>query len=206
MSDRDSKEHDIECVNLNVWLEKPDTINKFKCFYREKNENKKLDWIPGYINGVDLYRAILFYILFYILHLSHLLLTKTHLYGLTQRKHRKNGMVEITVRHPLSSVIKIATKSSCPEIISFTIGEKIEKSKSNKSTAAADITNSVENLRLVRESETASSATSSSTKVDTDEPEYNIRGKEWFYIPDYAGEAASAVKLQILQIIDLIAQ
>jgi hypothetical protein len=131
-------------------------------------------------------------------------LTKTHLYGLTQRKHRKNGMVEITVRHPLNSIIKIATKSSCPEIISFTIGEKIEKIKSNKTTS--DITNNIENLKLIKESETSSNATSSSTKADNDENEYNIRGKEWFYIPDYAGEAASAVKLQILQIIDLIAE
>ena len=34
--------------------------------------------------------------------------------------------------------------------------------------------------------------------------EYNVKGKDWFYIPDYAGEAASAVKLQIIQIIDLV--
>jgi hypothetical protein len=47
MSDRDSKENEVECVNLNSWLEKPETVNKFKCFYREKNENKKLEWIPG---------------------------------------------------------------------------------------------------------------------------------------------------------------
>ena len=126
------------------------------------------------------------------------------MYGLTQRKHRKNGMVEITVRHPLSSIIKIATKSSCPEIISFTIGEKIEKTtKSNKTTS--DITSSIENLKLIKESETASVATSSSTRADNDDNEYIIRAKEWFYIPDYAGEAASAVKLQILQIIELIA-
>ncbi len=47
MSDRDSKEHEIECVNLNVWLEKPDTLKNFKCFYREKNESKKQEWIPA---------------------------------------------------------------------------------------------------------------------------------------------------------------
>ena len=47
MSDRDSKEHEIECVNLKVWLEKPDTLKNFKCFYREKNESKKNEWIPG---------------------------------------------------------------------------------------------------------------------------------------------------------------
>lgn len=175
MSDRDTKEHEIECVNLNVWLEKPDTLNKFKCFYREKNENKKIEWIPGY-----------------------LLLTKTHLYGLTQRKNRKNGMVEITVRHPLSSVIKIATKSSCPEIISFTIGEKII----NKQTKN-DIDSNMSNLKL-KDEETASA--NASTTTTENENEYIIRGKDWFFTPDYAGEAASAVKLQILQIIDLIAQ
>ena len=30
----------VECVNLNVWLEKPDTLSKFKCFYREKTRRK----------------------------------------------------------------------------------------------------------------------------------------------------------------------
>jgi hypothetical protein len=127
-----------------------------------------------------------------------LLLTKTHLYGLTQRKNRKNGVVEVTVKHPLSSVIKIATKSSCPEIISFTIGEKIEKTEKNK------IETDLENMKLENESETA--ASSASPKQEENESEYIIKGKEWFFIPDYAGEAASAVKLQILQIIDLVAQ
>jgi hypothetical protein len=126
-----------------------------------------------------------------------LLLTKTHLYGLTQRKNRKNGVVEVTVKHPLSSVIKIATKSSCPEIISFTIGEKIEKTEKNK------VETDLENMKLENESETAASA---SPKQEENESEYIIKGKEWFFIPDYAGEAASAVKLQILQIIDLVAQ
>ncbi len=42
-----SRDSEVESVNLNLWLEKPDVLNKFKCFYREKNE-KKTEWVPGY--------------------------------------------------------------------------------------------------------------------------------------------------------------
>lgn len=46
-SDGDRRDQpEVENVNLNLWLEKPDTLNKFKCFYREKTE-KKTEWIPG---------------------------------------------------------------------------------------------------------------------------------------------------------------
>lgn len=107
-------------------------------------------------------------------------------------------MVEITVRHPLSSIIKIATKSSCPEIISFTIGEKLTKSSNNKSIDEPDVAN-----LKIDEDKASSSAAKSDTNSEND---YIIRGKEWFFIPDYAGEAASAVKLQILQIMDLTSQ
>jgi len=163
-SDKDTREHEVECVNLDLWLEKPDTLNKFKCFYREKSDKNKAEWVPGY-----------------------LLLTKTHLYGLTQKKNRKNGMVEITVRHPLSSIIKIATKSSCPEMLSFTHGDKLPTvTRDNK------------------EQDLVSNGSISSVSKDMVTNEYTIKGKDWFFIPDYAGEAASAVKLQILQIIDLV--
>ena len=115
------------------------------------------------------------------------MLTKTHLYGLTQKKNRKNGMVEITVRHPLSSIIKIATKSSCPEMLSFTHGDKLPTvTRDNK------------------EQDLVSNGSISSVSKDMVTNEYTIKGKDWFFIPDYAGEAASAVKLQILQIIDLV--
>ena len=30
--DQFEDQHQDECVNLKMWLEKPDTINKFKCF------------------------------------------------------------------------------------------------------------------------------------------------------------------------------
>ena len=47
-SDKEANEPKVECVNLNVWLEKPDTLNKFKCFFLEKNAYKnKSEWIPG---------------------------------------------------------------------------------------------------------------------------------------------------------------
>ena len=46
-SDKESKEHEVECVNLDLWLEKPDTLNKFKCFYREKSDKNKAEWVPG---------------------------------------------------------------------------------------------------------------------------------------------------------------
>ncbi len=46
-NDKEGAEQKVECVNLNVWLEKPDTLNKFKCFYRERKEKSKSEWIPG---------------------------------------------------------------------------------------------------------------------------------------------------------------
>jgi hypothetical protein len=101
-------------------------------------------------------------------------------------------MVEISVRHPLSSIIKIATKSSCPEMLSFTYGEKILSK------------NEQDNAECNSKIDDAASSNASSSKKENHTNEYNIKGKDWFFIPDYAGEAASAVKLQILQIIDLV--
>jgi len=162
-------------VNLKVWLERPDVISKFNCFYRERKDDGKIEWVPGY-----------------------LLLTKTHLYGLTQKSTKKSstGMVEITVRHPLNSIIKIATKSSCPEIISFTYGEKMDK----KTTVEAND----ETARHEEASSTSSSITTSKETKPNQLSDYVIKGKEWFYVPEYSGEAASAVKRQILEIVDLI--
>lgn len=172
LNDKETKGTEVECVNLNLWLKRPDTLNNFKCFYKEKTD-KKSEWIPGF-----------------------LLLTKTHLFGLTEKKNRKNQMVEISVRHPLSSIIKIATKSSCPEMLSFTYGEKltgIQSKESKLDTEKIEESKNKENTTVQNESCLISTNT-----------EYNIKGKDWFFIPDYAGEAASAVKLQILQIIDLV--
>jgi hypothetical protein len=159
-----------------------------------------------------------------------LLITKTHLYGLTQRANRKTGLVEVTVRQPLSSIIKIATKSSFPEIISFTYGEKILKSSNNSApgsstankpevttatavtattTANAVATTSEEATQKKSEDSISSSdkeAENGASTAATSNNDYIIKGKDWFYVPDYAGEAASAVKLQILQIIELISQ
>lgn len=161
---------EVECVNLNLWLEKPDTLNKFKCYYRAKKENIN-EWVPGY-----------------------LLLTKTHLFGLTQKSNRKNGMAEISVRHPLSSIIKIATKSSVPEMLSFTFGEKFIAETDNKKEQ--------NKMEKPEENDATTPKTSKNDLIENNNIEYNIKGKDWFYIPDYAGEAASAVKLQILQTID----
>lgn len=188
--DKTPQEHQTEYVSLKTWSERPDVINKFNCFYREKKENSKIEWVPGY-----------------------LLLTKTHLYCLTQKPNKKHGMVEITVRHSLSSIIKIATKSSCPEIISFTFGEKLDKlSNSNKNiqeqvasesgTASSDATGNKEEA-----SSTSSTSVANTTNKDAKSSTFNdyaIKGKDWFYVPEYSGEAASAVKRQILEIVDLI--
>lgn len=105
--EREAGDQEPEAVNLNAWLDKADTLKSFKCFYKDKRNSERPEWVPGY-----------------------LLLTKTNLYGLTNRAHLKNGMVEITVRHPLNSIIKIATKSSSPEMLSFTYGEKVYRSSS----------------------------------------------------------------------------
>lgn len=175
----DSNNQVAEYVNLKVWLERPDVISKFNCFYRERKDDSKIEWVPGY-----------------------LLLTKTHLYGLTQKSSKKSsaGMVEITVRHPLNSIIKIATKSSCPEIISFTYGEKIDKPCKTVDVNAND------EISMNNKTEENSSISSSvkEAKSSNQLSDYAVKGKEWFYVPEYSGEAASAVKKQILEIVDLI--
>ena len=43
---KEGRDNEVECINLELWLKKPDTLNKFKCFYREKTD-KKSEWIPG---------------------------------------------------------------------------------------------------------------------------------------------------------------
>ena len=73
-------------------------------------------------------------------------------------------------------------------MISFTYGEKIIKSSGNNNLEKQKTDESVE-----------SKESSNGVQV-----EYDIKGKEWFFVPDFAGEAASAVKMQILQIADLI--
>ncbi len=120
-------------------------------------------------------------------------------------------MVEISVRHPLSSIIKIATKSSCPEMISFTYGEKLSKSMNSLKLNANVNANSEQETTIGSikpNDETSSQASSSFSNQNKEnspsiESEYDIKGKDWFFVPDYAGEAASAVKLQCLQILSL---
>ncbi len=34
-------------VDLDMWLEKGDSLNRFKCFYSEKIDSEKRRWIPG---------------------------------------------------------------------------------------------------------------------------------------------------------------
>lgn len=133
-----------------------------------------------------------------------MLLTKTHLYGLTIRPNKKTGMAEITVRHPLSSIIKISVKSSCPEMISFTYGEKLNKSSTgaaNKNASSNDQENLIENVHNKHDDE--NSSTTSSSKAKDANADYDIKGKDWFFVPDYAGEAASAVKSQCLHLLEL---
>lgn len=77
-------------------------------------------------------------------------------------------------------------------MLSFTYGEKIEST--NGTTTPKQSTNS--------DVETVAESNSTNSEKKSDNPEYIVKGKDWFYVPDYAGEAASAVKLQILQIID----
>lgn len=147
-----------------------------------------------------------------------LLLTKTHLYGLTHRSYLRTGMVEISMRHPLNSIIKIATKTSSPELLSFAYGEKILKSSlrnsSSNNLAAETDSSSTATTQPADEADGSSekkspedeSAAPTSPKKEKNNNEYVIRGKEWFYVPDYAGEAASAVKMQIIEIMSLISQ
>lgn len=149
--------------------------------------------INHFIPNLTIYKYILnFY--------RYLLLTKTHLFGLTQRSNSKKGMVEITVRHPLATIIKIATKSAVPEMLSFTYGDKLADKKTGPETS--DGAKQADNDATTSKSPAIKKNDSVLNNNST--AEYNVKGKDWFYIPDYAGEAASAVKLQIIQIIDLV--
>lgn len=38
---------EIEIVSLKEWLDKPDLLQKFKCFYRQRNSKGELEWKPG---------------------------------------------------------------------------------------------------------------------------------------------------------------
>lgn len=99
----------------------------------------------------------------------------------------KNKEYQVTVRHHLKSIIKIATKTNCPEILAFTYGEKKPQIKTSQENASLGT------------SDTISTADSKQDDI----PDFDIKGKDWFYVPEYAGEAASAVKLQILAIVEL---
>ena len=136
-------------------------------------------------------------------------MTKTHLYGLTHRSYLRTGMVEISMRHPLNSIIKIATKTSSPELLSFAYGEKILKS-SLRNSSSNNLATEAETPQPATEEEKKSAeedeAAPTSPKREKNNNEYIIRGKEWFYVPDLAGEAASAVKMQIIEIMSLISQ
>lgn len=80
-------------------------------------------------------------------------------------------------------------------MLSFTYGDKLKpQEKSSSETTENDLTGEA----------TTSNATPKNDETLASNVEYDIKGKDWFFIPDYAGEAASAVKLQILQIIDLV--
>jgi len=114
------------------------------------------------------------------------------LYGLTERKDRKKGTVEITVKIKVSSIVRIASKISCPEIISFTCGKKIVKKK-NKINP--DTSGSVYNL--------SKREIKSIPIIPEEEEEYEIENKEWFHIPQYSGHVATAVKLLVLNLLNI---
>lgn len=90
MSDDDRK----EVVNIQTWVNKPDTKYHFPC-----NEVKE----TGHMFP------------------SHLLLTATHMYCLREIPSR-NGLAYIQSRQALNSVVKITSKKKHPELITFKFG------------------------------------------------------------------------------------
>ena len=89
-------------------------------------------------------------------------------------------------------------------MISFTYGDKISRSAaSNKAGSNLEQDNSIVSIKQNDETSSISSSTTTPKKENSIENEYDIKGKDWFFVPDYAGEAASAVKLQCLQILSL---
>ncbi|XP_043927313.1 TBC1 domain family member 23 isoform X2 [Protopterus annectens] len=90
MSDDDRK----EIVNIQTWVNKPDTKYHFPC-----NEVKE----TGHMFP------------------SHLLVTATHMYCLREIPSR-NGLAYIQSRQALNSVVKITSKKKHPELITFKFG------------------------------------------------------------------------------------
>lgn len=83
-----------EIVSLQSWLKNPDVIESFKC--QEVIEN-------GYMSN------------------RHLIVTDSHLVVLREVPGSKN-LMQVTVRRPLSTIVKITAKKRHPDLITFKYG------------------------------------------------------------------------------------
>ena len=119
------------------------------------------------------------------------------MYGLTERTNIKKGKVEITVNIPVDSIIRISVMVSCPEIISFTVGKRIEQANSVHLDSQPNIIGSVYNLTK-REIKPVIKSND-----DFNESDYLIENKYWFMVPQYSGHAVTAVKLQTLRTLNI---
>jgi hypothetical protein len=86
-------------------------------------------------------------------------------------------------------------------MLSFTYGEKNAETPSNFQLQSSN-GNKKESTSSDLDAITIETNSTITDKKNETTPEYILNGKDWFYVPDYAGEAASCVKLQILQIIN----
>lgn len=92
-------------------------------------------------------------------------------------------MALISVRRPLTSLVKITSKKNTPELISFKFGNV---TVSNSNTDAAN-----------------EAANSKQVAMSNEKNDVKITAIDQFYIPE-AGEASKAVKMQVIKILDLI--
>ena len=49
-SDKDGNDLQPESVSLQAWIDKPDTLKSFKCYYKDRKNAEKPEWVPGYVS------------------------------------------------------------------------------------------------------------------------------------------------------------
>ena len=94
-------------------------------------------------------------------------------------------MALISVRRPLTSLVKITSKKNTPELISFKFGNVTVSSSSADANQRGDAANGKQMI------------------LSNEKNDVKITAIDQFYIPE-AGEASKAVKMQVIKILDLI--
>ena len=46
-SDKDGNDLQPESISLQAWLDKSDTLKSFKCYYKDRKNVERPEWVPG---------------------------------------------------------------------------------------------------------------------------------------------------------------